>query len=154
MSTKKEDYDYIHFQITIRILAKRIDQEKLQQVLQLLPSDYVKRGTRKSRAFPKASRDMFLYEIAKCDYEKINSALKKTQKFVGSRANAFVKVHDSLKYETELYFSYQSGLASGGFDLPTSVLSALAKAKMKLRVSIFSWGHAITEKKSKSRSHS
>jgi hypothetical protein len=147
MVTKKEPPNYIHFQIAIRIIAKRIYREKLEEVLQLPASGFVSRGTRWRRSFRKASRDIWVHDIVECYRERLNSGLRKTEKIVGSLASAFVKVRESLKYETELYFSYHSGLASGGFEFPVSLLRALAEAKMKLRVSVFSWGYVITEKK-------
>jgi hypothetical protein len=138
---------WVTFSVSIRIVADTIDVQRLENLVGLKSTSFLTKGRRIKGLVYRGSRDKWVCNIAKSDNLDLGVLLLQVEQVIRSRAQALAAVKDGLGYETELYISRHSDLASGGFELPISLLSTLVAANLPLRFSLLSWGNIAEEEK-------
>lgn len=126
--------------ISLKVRSTMIDLPALERLLGVAHTSFVRKGTKISDSFPSAPLDNWGYQIYKGEAKDFEHDIKIIEDFLAPRRKAIQAVRSEFKYDAELYLSYHSSLAQGGFQLLPDFLKFVGETGLSLIVSILSWG--------------
>jgi hypothetical protein len=145
---------HVSYRVSLRFIGKHLDFQKIERVLGLKPTTVTRKGDfwRSNKVLGPAKMDVWIYGVRERTTEPLSKHLFKLMEKLTPHRLAVRRL--AKEYNSEIYCSYLSDLAQGGFDIPPEVLKAIAECDLTLSISIFSWGGVIDDRNGKkSRSH-
>ncbi|WP_132013697.1 DUF4279 domain-containing protein [Hydrogenispora ethanolica] len=120
------------------IRGTKLEFDEIKTELNIIPSKVVRRGETISKIIPKSEYDIWIYEVKFRDNEEVNETLEPLLSNLLSSKQFLQNLSSSFDVVLKCYV--QSDLAQINFEFSPKVISYLAEIKLRLEVSIFSWG--------------
>lgn len=135
---------------SLRIVGNRLDFKKIERLLKLKPEMVTKRGEVRSKVFGPSKIDVWSYKAMPRTGDAMSKHLSVLAAKLVSRQRAIRSL--AKEYKVEVYCSYISDLAQGGFTIPPKVQKVFSECNLPLAISILSWGGVIDDKQIKKSS--
>ena len=119
------------------------DIDMISNVLNLSPTDSIKKGTRKSKVLDKAESNIWMYDVK---YGTCNDIGKSLHEYLESIPQLFCKTEELKKIGTiAIRLSIVSDFAQIGISLSEEEVALLNRLQIPIEMSILSWGQCVDE---------
>jgi hypothetical protein len=147
------EQEWATIKVSVRIIADNIDCDQVEKLLEIKPTTFTKRGSKRVPTFPGARADFWVFVIGKADVSETESLLETCTRFLNRKAAELSFIVNTLHYVAEVHLSYHSNLAQGGFILNHLFVAEVARSSLQLRTSILMWGDVSREGLASSEKH-
>ena len=119
------------------------DIDIVSHVLGLSPTDFIVKGTRKSKVLEEAESNIWMYDVKYGTCKEIGKSLRE---FLESKPQLFHKIEDLKKIGTiTIRISIISDFAQIGIGFSEEELVFLSRLQIPIEMSILSWGQCVDE---------
>lgn len=132
---------YDSYSVSLRFLGKKLDFDKIEEALALKPTTITKKGDVNNKFRRSAKLDVWIYQARNRTTEPLSKHLAALLGKLQSKQAVLRRL--ARKYQGEVYCSYLSDLAQGGFGITPHILQSISECGLSLSFSIFSWGGVL-----------